>query len=92
MHDIVLVGIVTEQLKANLASSFANSGRLVEDLLPSRVVGHFVNNQNVLHPDYSRIPTPLFINQTQVENKTTAAPIIMANANTILTSLVPRKP
>lgn len=49
MYDFVWVVVVAEDLIGAFAGCFANAGGAVKDAFPCRVVGDFVDDENVLH-------------------------------------------
>ena len=49
VYDFVRIVVVAEDLIGALAGCFANAGGAVENAFPCRVVGDFVDDENVLH-------------------------------------------
>jgi hypothetical protein len=49
VYDFVRIVVVAEDLVGALAGCFANAGCAVKDAFPCRVVGDFVDDENVLH-------------------------------------------
>jgi hypothetical protein len=55
MDNLVRIGFILEHLIGAFACFFADVCGIVKNLLPSSVIRHFVNNENVLHRELNSI-------------------------------------